>query len=199
MLSKGYRLYRSCRGHVLLYHGDPQDKPVLCVEDYCKWYEIFAIMPVGNVVAIMPASYQMVDLKVGNCWSDHCINPKACQGIADTLGAVWCDRSLEVITGRYQLKIIGENQFDDSVVDDEKLEFKVLCERAAELARIIKASDLSVRLVTYHQPEKVFFIYGAKTAEWPAIKKLLINGKWYGWSVKLLKDNGTELLTRSQE
>jgi hypothetical protein len=101
--STPYTVYVSDRGLPLLYHGAPSDKPILSMEDYCKWYTIYAVMPSGVVAEIHFEQYQHAASRVTHFWSDHVPNPHACDVIAETVGGVWCDRSLEVISGRYRL------------------------------------------------------------------------------------------------
>lgn len=96
------KTYYSDRGYVLVYHMEPRDKPVLTVEQYCKWYTPYLVMMDGSVRA---ADIHNLELYVndGSAWggSTHVWNPDAIAALADE--EVWyvCDASFEMIIGRW--------------------------------------------------------------------------------------------------
>lgn len=102
--------YFSQRAIPLVYTGKPGEKPILTVENYCKWYTLYAVFPDGRVRPVDYSEYGELELKseahggVSHLWSDHIPYPPSCEKIAEHLGMDWDDQSLEMIHGRYQLE-----------------------------------------------------------------------------------------------
>lgn len=70
--------YLSDRQIPLVYNERPQDKPVLTVENYCKWYNLYLVMPNGEVEKLDDDKiYHLIENACDTFWSDHCINPEA--------------------------------------------------------------------------------------------------------------------------
>ncbi len=94
-------VYYSPRGLPLVYMGPPALRPVLTVENYPKWYEIFMVMPDGSVQTF-DNSNLVID------WADHVPVPNSCMTVASLLEDqpyFWCDTSLDMIVGRYSREI----------------------------------------------------------------------------------------------
>lgn len=85
----------------LIYTGPPQDRPVLTVANSSKWYDIFRVMPDGTVEEVTDYWDR------GGEWSDHVPAPSTCYPYARAVGAVWCQVSLDAITGRYARDILA--------------------------------------------------------------------------------------------
>lgn len=93
--------YVSERGHPLVYAGEPSDRPVLTVENYCKWYNLYAVDTDGTVIAVE------TDRTPGfeSSWRDHVPHPAACEAFAKTNGWEWDENSLDMIYGRYAREV----------------------------------------------------------------------------------------------
>jgi len=46
------RFYFSNRNLPLIYYGEPSEKPVITVENYLKWYDLYLVLPTGSVERI---------------------------------------------------------------------------------------------------------------------------------------------------
>lgn len=86
---------------LVLSQPDPMG-PLLTVENYCKWYDIYIVFPDGRIEKV---PYDLFWLGPGTGWNDHVPNPKACQAVAKELNAEWDGCSLEMIVGRYMLQV----------------------------------------------------------------------------------------------
>ena len=102
-----YQLYFSNR-NLPLVCAETSDKPILTIENYCKWYGLSAIYPDGTVKAISYDDYSELE-EFGVLWYDHCLNPKMYQKIANHLGMYYCEQTLEIIIGRYCVEVLEED------------------------------------------------------------------------------------------
>jgi hypothetical protein len=103
-----YRTYFSDRNIPLVYCGPPPEKPLLTIENYCKWYWVYVVMPDGSVET--PTDRILTDDELAE-YSDHIPSPKFCQTIAKKLGYNWDRQSLEMIAGRAVTEL-DSNQTD---------------------------------------------------------------------------------------
>lgn len=110
-MSKEYHTYLSPRGIPLLYIDKPLDKPVITLENYTKWYNIYLVMPDGSVVekSVADVDENHRFLKQ-HYWVDHLVHPSALHALADQLGGYTEERSLEVSMARW---ITESGEFDE--------------------------------------------------------------------------------------
>ena len=104
------RLYFSERGFPLIYWGPPPEgSGVLTVENYMKWYAIYAVMPDGTSRKVDHSEY--ADAERGkdgsHTWSDHIPNPHMLDKIAAHLKMDWDEDSYDMIVGRYQREVMN--------------------------------------------------------------------------------------------
>jgi hypothetical protein len=105
-------VYRSARGFRLVYDGPPPiDIPVLTVECYVKWYDLYAVYPDGSARKVPPDDYDGAD--VTHAWSDHVPYPPALRAIARHLRMEWDENSLDMIHGRYYREAMDLLDEDD--------------------------------------------------------------------------------------
>ena len=117
--------YYSDRGLPLVYTGGLLDEPVLTVENYMKWYNLFLVLPTGEVRPLTQEEYDdiaCVVLRDESSVGDHVWNPKAV--ILAMKGKGWrIDRSaLEMITGRWYIEHVNVLDRAIRVVDEDWME-----------------------------------------------------------------------------
>ena len=104
-----HRTYFSPRGMPLVFHSilETGDTPVLTVENYCKWYQLFVVDVDGSVTPVdFPDG--VVDARAGeSAFCDHVPAPVACQRMAVRLGCLWDEDSLDMISGRWAREVEG--------------------------------------------------------------------------------------------
>lgn len=104
--------YLSDRELPLVWRRAPDTKrPILTVEQYCKWYNLYLILPSGEVKKI---------LSTGDAWSDadevfphiavmdHCFHPDFIPILAKYLGARIDREAHELIMGRWASEISND-------------------------------------------------------------------------------------------
>lgn len=105
------QLYLTSHGHSLLYVSEPLDVPVLTLENYTKWYNIYLVQPNGDVVEVDSGIILEVTAKYPDArWVDHLYHPRLLYRVAEHLGAAMCERSIEVAAGRW---VIESYEFED--------------------------------------------------------------------------------------
>ncbi len=100
----------SKRGIMLTYHlrdgGLPQDRPVLTVENYCKWYYLHLVHPDGHVTEV---GYDEVEQHTaeseGSAYVDHVPNPAGVERLCEARCWVLHEQSHEMMIGRWQLEV----------------------------------------------------------------------------------------------
>lgn len=95
-------MLKSHRDIPLVLQEAPSPNPLLTVENYCKWYDVFIVFPDGRVEIV---DYNLFWDGPGTGWHDHVPNPKACLGVAAKLNVEWHGESFEMIVGRYMLEV----------------------------------------------------------------------------------------------
>jgi len=99
-------IYLSKRNISLLYIGKPSDKPIITMENYTKWYDVYMVMPDGGVTTVdsdvifeTASQYQS---KENPClWVDHLYHPLLLEKLAEKLNAELDERAQEVAAGRW--------------------------------------------------------------------------------------------------
>jgi hypothetical protein len=103
---------------MLLYTGEPLDVPVITLEAYEKWYEIFMVKPDGTVEAVDVRILQEAEEKDSKaCWIDHDIHPRMLYRVAEILKGCTHDVAVEVATGRW---VIAHWKTDGDFHEPEK-------------------------------------------------------------------------------
>lgn len=85
--------------------------PVITVENYIKWYDIYVIQP-GGIVFALPWDIinQITQDHPNETWTgDHVFRPLLLEKIAEKLGGVVDPVSMEVVIGRWLLEYKNEN------------------------------------------------------------------------------------------
>lgn len=91
----------SPRGLPLSYvEGEELDAPLITVEIYPKWYELFVIHPDGGIEALL---FHELDDGEGTTYVDHCPNPRKVEAYAEKHGMYVDEIALELIAGRWVL------------------------------------------------------------------------------------------------
>lgn len=94
--------YLSERGWPLLYVRKPVDVPVVTLENYTKWYEIYLVNPDGGVEKLKSGIIlEVCDKWPDARWVDHLYHPRLLYRVAEYLGASVCERAVEVAAGRW--------------------------------------------------------------------------------------------------
>lgn len=98
--------YLSKRNIPLLYIGEPVSVPVLTLENYTKWYNIYLVMPDGavdtvnsDVILDIVSQYQSREYPC--LWVDHLYHPFLLEKLAEKLNAELDERAQEVAAGRW--------------------------------------------------------------------------------------------------
>lgn len=118
---KHYRVYFSPRCKPLLYMGNPCEVPVVTLENYTKWYEIFLVMPDGSVQAVDSGIVTDIeDPKVRRMWVDHHYHPRLLYRLAEYYKGTVDERAVEVAAGRWMIERVDDdkNQFHDPSLDE---------------------------------------------------------------------------------
>lgn len=136
-----HQLYFSKRGHPLIT-TETSDKPILTVENYCKWYSIQVLMPDGEVKELCHDIITEVEhlLPTGCGAVDHNYHPQLLEILSIYLDMHYSNEAVEMITGRYVIEvnekygILDEDTLDmitpaqnpDPFLPDDKLANRVL-------------------------------------------------------------------------
>lgn len=83
--------YYSERGKQLIYIGSPADKPIITIENYTKWYNLYKVDTDGIVTKITD---DIPD------WLDHCPIPNSVLTYAKEKNWYIDEQSMEMIIGR---------------------------------------------------------------------------------------------------
>lgn len=106
-------MYLSPRGNPLLYVREPTTVPIVTLENYTKWYEIFLVMPDGSVQEIdSDLIFDIDDSKVGCLWIDHLYHPRLLYRIAERLNACVDERAVEVAAGRWMIEQVNSDEYN---------------------------------------------------------------------------------------
>ena len=98
-------IFKSERGIPLICQGKDNNKPVVTVENYCKWYQIFVIYPDSTVVpADWPTLNKINKSSDKHLIGDHIFHPELLEKFADHIGGYVHDVSLEAVTGRWMFE-----------------------------------------------------------------------------------------------
>jgi len=112
-----FRLYMTDRDLPLIYVGQPRTRPVLAMENYCKWYGPYLVMPDGSVKKAGDEFWDALRVyedSINHVSGDHVWNPIFVARIVADLGWMMCERSLEVLTGRWVAEARCDAWLDNS-------------------------------------------------------------------------------------
>lgn len=108
-----YHIYFSERNFPLLYVGEPLDVPVITLENYTKWYEIYMVTSNGQVKKVPISIVQEVMEKYTDAlWHDHHIHPRLLYRIAALIGGCVDERAIEVAAGRWMIERIEDDKYN---------------------------------------------------------------------------------------
>jgi hypothetical protein len=100
-----YFLHYSDRDIPLVYTGPLLDCPIITVENYCKWYSPYVIMPDGVIRKITSEEISQATDDFSNAWHiDHCFHPRLLSKLAEMLKGEVCEQSLEMAAGRWVME-----------------------------------------------------------------------------------------------
>jgi hypothetical protein len=98
--------------------GQPASVPILTLENYTKWYEIYVITPDGHVEkvdsdVVLAVLGEYNDAQI----SDHVFHPRLLYRVAQELGGEVEERAVEVAAGRWSIEVQNTEEFDDPAVN----------------------------------------------------------------------------------
>lgn len=100
--------YVSTRNIPLIFQGEPGSDPIITMENYSKWYDIYAVFPDGSVKTItlneLDIETLMTESDGASSVLDHAYHPMLIQRIAKELCYVIDTVSFEVIVGRWEME-----------------------------------------------------------------------------------------------
>lgn len=95
----------SHRGLPLVYSGMPCDQPVITVENYMKWYDLYLVNPDYSVTVFdhYESLYHELSREFATVTlvGDHMWHPSYVMELEKRTGYILCNESLEMITGRW--------------------------------------------------------------------------------------------------
>ncbi len=80
------------------------DRPVLTVENYCKWYTLYVLWPEDNITS--QVSFDLLEPYQGKepAYCDHVPNPRAVELYTEAQDIDLHSEALEMIIGRWELE-----------------------------------------------------------------------------------------------
>mgnify|MGYP001567987992 CR=1 FL=1 len=101
-----YQLHFSERGIPLVNCSGSRTRPVITVENYCKWYGLYLIHVDGRVESIdseiMDEIYAKDPVAIRG---DHNFHPRLLYRLEEHLKASLCSQSLQMVIGRFMLEL----------------------------------------------------------------------------------------------
>lgn len=100
--------YYSERNISLVYNGPPLERPVLTLENYCKWYGFYIVHTTGGVEQLSNdyGEYDANGQWVG--WHDHVPHPLLMDCLAEKHNLIVDEQAKEMAIGRYMMEVKGE-------------------------------------------------------------------------------------------
>jgi len=129
-------IYFSKRNIPLLYIGKPVDKPIITLENYTKWYNVYAVMPDGSVSVVDAADVievasQYRSKENPGLLIDHLYHPLLLEKLAEKLGMELDERAQEVAAGRWHYESdIQLNNINHS--NDDSKNYRWLLEKVTK-------------------------------------------------------------------
>lgn len=97
------KVYLSYRGIPLLCQ-EPSTfgKPIVTMENYCKWYSVEILYPDGRVESADPGLLDDIERRVGSClMGDHNFHPRLLNELAQEIDGEADYRAIEMAGGRW--------------------------------------------------------------------------------------------------
>lgn len=110
--------YFSPRGHRLICVQPPGKRPILTVENYVKWYEMYLIQTDGSVKKVPIAELIAYTRYDEAAYCDHVPNPTAVYRMCETRGWQLDEVSIETIMGRWRYEYHND-PYDPHEEDEE--------------------------------------------------------------------------------
>ena len=101
-----FSVYYSDNNYPLIYNGALLDKPIVTLENYCKWYNLYQIMPNGSISKFDSYVYANKFKYQGTIWSDHIPHPNFLKLLEQDDNYYLDLKAFEMAVGRYQLEVI---------------------------------------------------------------------------------------------
>lgn len=115
-MSNAQIVYVSERGFPLICQK-PGETPIVTVENYCKWYRLYLLMPNGEVKPVTPELVESVNA-FENAWMiDHTFHPDLLRAVARKIGGYVDTVSLEAAAGRWVMENHGQFDYMDDLED----------------------------------------------------------------------------------
>jgi hypothetical protein len=103
------QVYFSDRNIPLVYFGPLLDHPIITVQNYWKWYNIYVIMPDGVIRRITDQEiYKATDGYTNAWYIDHYFHPRLLTELAKMLNGKVCPQSLEMAAGRWVMEQVED-------------------------------------------------------------------------------------------
>lgn len=101
--------YVSYRGTPLLaQEPDQYNRPIVTMENYCKWYSVEILHPDGKVESADVGKLEEIQERLGMCLIiDHCYHPRLLNELAKEIGGLADDLAIEMTTGRWVLECMN--------------------------------------------------------------------------------------------
>lgn len=102
------KVYVSSRGIPLLCQSPSGiGKPIVTMENYCKWYGIDILHPDGSVTHGCPDLMDKIDREFGHkLMGDHNYHPRLLEELAKRIGGIVDWRAVEMAGGRWVSEIM---------------------------------------------------------------------------------------------
>lgn len=102
------KVYLSWRGIPLLCQSPSTfGKPIVTLENYCKWYGLEILHPDGRVESVDPGILdECCDRVEGVLMGDHNYHPRLINEVAKHIGGIACHRAVEMAGGRWVAEIM---------------------------------------------------------------------------------------------
>lgn len=96
--------------NIKLITQEVNDKPMLTVENYMKWYDIFVIQINGEVVPVNEITYlKDIEDHAGRTWYDHCPTPAYFHEVSKRIGAEYDNETFSAVCVRFVEDILDDD------------------------------------------------------------------------------------------
>jgi hypothetical protein len=110
-----YHAHFSERGHALVWAKTPLDIPILTVENYLKWYELYLIQPDGSITTIPFEELEPYEKDDGPVMGDHVFNPRVVQRMAHAQDYHLDTQAFEMLIGRWELEYKNKSEYQQEM------------------------------------------------------------------------------------
>ncbi len=86
---------------------DAFKRPIVTMENYCKWYGVYILHPDGSVEGVDPGLMADIQSQDNGClFGDHNYHPRLLNKLAKRINGAVDSIALEVVTGRWVAEIM---------------------------------------------------------------------------------------------